>query len=435
MGIFARLARLIKSNLNDLISRSEDPEKMLNQIVIDMSAQLIEAKKQVASSIADEKRLAKQAEQEAATAAEWERRAMMAVRAADDNLAKEGLARKKEHEQLAEQYKLQWQKQKQAVDSLKLALRALNSKIEEAKRKKNLLIARKKRAEAQKQIQETMSGEVECMRRASALAVRGHRAAHAAFAAGESEFEAHLAYCAAVGQRDEELPYGNIIAYDRGAAVLHYHKLSRSRDVPRRSFLIDAGAQFRGYAADITRTYARDDGEFAALVRGMESIELALCGLVRPGADYRDIHLEAHRLIAGLLHEAGIIACGADEAVGTGLSSTFFPHGIGHLLGLQVHDVAGLAGDRAGNEIPRPAGHPYLRLTRRLEPGFVVTIEPGLYFIDLLLDAARASDHARRIRWDTVERLRPCGGIRVEDDVLCTTGAPENLTRDAFAAA
>jgi phage shock protein A len=165
MGIFARLARLIKSNLNDLISRAEDPEKMLNQIVIDMNAQLIEAKKQVASSIADEKRLAKQAEQEAATAAEWERRAMMAVRAGDDALAKEGLARKKEHEQLAEQYKLQWQKQKQSVDQLKLALRALNAKIEEAKRKKNLLIARKKRAEAQKQIQETMSG----LRNASAF--------------------------------------------------------------------------------------------------------------------------------------------------------------------------------------------------------------------------------------------------------------------------
>jgi len=165
MGIFARLARLIKSNLNDLISRAEDPEKMLNQIVIDMNAQLIEAKKQVASSIADEKRLAKQAEQEAASAAEWERRAMMAVRASDDNLAKEALARKKEHAALAEQYKLQWQKQKQSVDQLKLALRALNSKIEEAKRKKNLLIARKKRAEAQKQIQETMSG----LRNASAF--------------------------------------------------------------------------------------------------------------------------------------------------------------------------------------------------------------------------------------------------------------------------
>jgi phage shock protein A len=158
MGIFARLATLIKSNLNDLISRSEDPEKMLNQVVIDMANQLIEAKKQVAVSIADEKRLAKQAETESANAAEWERRAMLAIRAGDDVLAKEALARKKEHEQLATALKDQWQKQKQAVDQLKTALRLLNNKIEEAKRKKNVLIARKKRAEAQKAIQETMGG-------------------------------------------------------------------------------------------------------------------------------------------------------------------------------------------------------------------------------------------------------------------------------------
>src|SRR3954470_10552234 len=158
MGIFARLATLIKSNLNDLISRSEDPEKMLNQVVIDMANQLIEAKKQVAVSIADEKRLAKQAEQEAANAAEWERRAMLAIKAGDDALAKEALNRKKEHEALANTLKDQWQKQKNAVDQLKSALRMLNAKIEEAKRKKNVLIARKKRAEAQKAIQETMSG-------------------------------------------------------------------------------------------------------------------------------------------------------------------------------------------------------------------------------------------------------------------------------------
>jgi phage shock protein A len=158
MGIFARLAALLKSNLNDLISSSEDPEKMLNQIVLDMSNQLLEAKRQVAASIADEKRLAKQVEQETAHATEWERRAMLAVRAADDALAKEALARKKEHQTLAEQFQEQWSKQKQAVDQLKLALRALNNKIEEAKRKKNLLIARKKRAEAQKAIQETMTG-------------------------------------------------------------------------------------------------------------------------------------------------------------------------------------------------------------------------------------------------------------------------------------
>src|SRR5580700_10504774 len=158
MGIFARLATLIKSNLNDLISRSEDPEKMLNQVVIDMANQLIEAKKQVALSIADEKRLAKQAEQEAANAAEWERRAMLAVKAGDDGLAKEALSRKKEHETLASTLKDQWQKQKNAVEQLKTALRMLNNKIEEAKRKKNVLIARKKRAEAQRAIQETMSG-------------------------------------------------------------------------------------------------------------------------------------------------------------------------------------------------------------------------------------------------------------------------------------
>ena len=158
MGIFARLATLIKSNLNDLISKSEDPEKMLNQVVIDMANQLIEAKKQVAVSIADEKRLAKQAEQEAANAAEWERRAMLAIKAGDDALAKEALARKKEHEALANTFKDQWQKQKTAVEQLKTALRMLNNKIEEAKRKKNVLIARKKRAEAQKAIQETMSG-------------------------------------------------------------------------------------------------------------------------------------------------------------------------------------------------------------------------------------------------------------------------------------
>ena len=158
MGIFSRLAQLIKSNLNDLISKSEDPEKMLQQVVLDMNNQLVEAKKQVASSIADEKKLAKQFEQEMAHAAEWERRAMMALRAGNEELAKEALARKKEHDQLSETFKDQWTKQKTAVDQLKKALRMLNDKIEEAKRKKNVLIARKKRAEAQKAIQETMHG-------------------------------------------------------------------------------------------------------------------------------------------------------------------------------------------------------------------------------------------------------------------------------------
>ncbi len=158
MGIFSRLAQLIKSNLNELISTAEDPEKMLNQVVLEMTEQLASAKKQVAVSIADSHRLGKQYENEAQQVKEWERKAMMAVRAGNDELAKEALARKREHETLANAYQEQYEKQKAAVEQLKNALRLLNNKIEEAKRKKNVLIARKKRAEAQKAIHETMSG-------------------------------------------------------------------------------------------------------------------------------------------------------------------------------------------------------------------------------------------------------------------------------------
>lgn len=158
MGFFGRLAQLIKSNLNDLINRAEDPEKMLVQVILEMNTQLVEAKKQVAVAIADEKRLQKQYQNEKSIADEWEKKAMLAIRAGDDALAKEALMRKKEHDGLAATFKDQWDKQLAAVNQLKTALRALNNKIEEAKRKKNVLLARKRRAEAMKQIQDTMSG-------------------------------------------------------------------------------------------------------------------------------------------------------------------------------------------------------------------------------------------------------------------------------------
>lgn len=158
MGIFSRLGTLIKSNLNDLISKAEDPEKMLSQVLLEMQQQLVEAKKAVAVAIADEKKLQKQYTSETDKAKEWERKAMVAVRAGDDGLARQALARKQEHEGIATQYQQQWIQQKQAVEKLKDALRLLNNKIEEAKRKKNILIARKKRAEAQQQIANTMQG-------------------------------------------------------------------------------------------------------------------------------------------------------------------------------------------------------------------------------------------------------------------------------------
>jgi Xaa-Pro dipeptidase len=277
--------------------------------------------------------------------------------------------------------------------------------------------------------------EIECMAEATVAGVRAHRAAEKAFRAGASEYEIHLGYCRAAGAREEELPYNNIIAFDRHAAVLHYQVLDRARPAGVKSFLIDAGAQHAGYACDITRTYSAESGEFLDLIRSVDSAQLKLSERVRPGVDYREIHLEAHRAIAGVLVAHGIVSGSPESAVDSGLTSIFFPHGIGHLLGLMVHDASGFAAGPDGGSREKPQGHPYLRLTRNLESGFAVTIEPGVYFIDSLLEAARADRRGRAIDWKRVEALRPFGGIRIEDNVIAQADAPRNLTREAFAAA
>ncbi len=276
--------------------------------------------------------------------------------------------------------------------------------------------------------------EIDCMALATAAGVRAHRAAEAAFRAGASEYEIHLAYCRAAGAREEELPYNNIIAFGTHAAVLHYQLLGRQRPAGVGSFLIDAGAQHAGYACDITRTYAASAGEFQDLIAAVDTGQQALAGQVRPGKDYREIHLDAHRAIAGILVAHGLVAGTPEAAVETGLTSVFFPHGIGHLLGLMVHDAGGFMAGPEGGTLPRPQGHPYLRLTRPLEAGFVVTIEPGIYFIESLLAQARADARGRAIHWKRVEALMPCGGIRIEDNVVAQPGAPRNLTREVFAA-
>src|SRR5918999_718881 len=158
MAILDRITMVIRSNLNALINQAEDPEKMLDQILIDMRQQLVEAKREVAAAIADEKRLAAQVEAGLDQAQEWDRRAVLAVQRGEDDLARAALRRKAEQEQLAASYKTQWEAQKASTEALKNALRALSEKIEEAARKKNLLIARQKRAQAQKHIHEVMSG-------------------------------------------------------------------------------------------------------------------------------------------------------------------------------------------------------------------------------------------------------------------------------------
>lgn len=276
--------------------------------------------------------------------------------------------------------------------------------------------------------------ELECLRVASRIGARAHEAARRAFLAGGSEYEIHLAYVAASGLREDQLPYPNIVALNEGCGVLHYLGASTQRPAQRRSFLIDAGAQCRGYASDITRTYAAAPGAYADLVAGVEALQQRLCARVAPGVDYPEIHLAAHVEVARLLVEHGLVRCSAEAAFECELTSVFFPHGVGHLLGLQVHDVGGYMASERGGTLARPARHPYLRLARRLEPGTVVTIEPGVYFIDLLLDAARADGRGRDIAWPVVEALKPFGGIRIEDDVVAVAGGHENLTRPAFQA-
>jgi Xaa-Pro dipeptidase len=276
--------------------------------------------------------------------------------------------------------------------------------------------------------------EIALMRHAQVPAVRAHRAAEAAFRAGASEFEIHMAYCAAAQQDANELPYGNIIALNENGAVLHYTELDKQRPANPRSFLIDAGASAWGYAADITRTYAADGhAEFQALIAAVDAAQQQLCAQVTAGFDYRQLHLDAHLALAGILKDFDIINVSAEAALATGVSNAFFPHGIGHPIGAQVHDVAGFAQSERGGFIERPAGQPYLRMTRVLEPGMVVTIEPGLYFIDMLLEDLRAAGQADAVNWDRVAFFKPYGGIRIEDEVLCTAGAADNLTRPVFA--
>ena len=154
---------------------------------------------------------------------------------------------------------------------------------------------------------------------------------------------------------DAELPYGNIVALNTHAAVLHYQQ--RERQVPGElhSFLIDAGATVHAYCSDITRTYAREPGAFADLVQALDAVQQSLCEGMRAGVDYRDMHLQAHQAHCRAAARGRHHHCNAEEAVETGLSSVFFPHGLGHFLGLQTHDVAGLISDAIGTEIPAPA--------------------------------------------------------------------------------
>lgn len=272
--------------------------------------------------------------------------------------------------------------------------------------------------------------ELECLRRANQIAVKGHLAAKNAFYNGGSEFEIQQQYLSAIGQTENEVPYGNIVALNQNAAILHYTALEHQIPSPRLSFLIDAGANYNGYASDITRTYSFEKNRFYELIVEMNKLQLAIVDLMKPGVKYTDLHLTTHAKLAQLMLDFDIAKGDAEGLVEQGITSVFFPHGLGHMLGLQVHDMGGFSHDERGTHIPTPDGHPFLRCTREIQANQVFTIEPGIYIIDSLLGELKADKRQSQVNWDMVNELRPYGGIRIEDNVIVHQDHNENMTRE-----
>jgi Xaa-Pro dipeptidase len=278
--------------------------------------------------------------------------------------------------------------------------------------------------------------EVRCLAVANARAARGHDAVLRAFAGGAGvELSLHLAYLDATSQDDPDTPYKNIVALGAHAATLHHVSYGRgasgaSERGAAESLLLDAGATCLGYCSDITRTWVRGRGAaadaFRGLVAGMEAMQQRLCAAVRAGDGYESLHDRSHAGLGEILRDVGVVRVSGDEAVARGVTRAFYPHGLGHSLGLQCHDV--------GCALVKPrADNPFLRNTSVIAEGQVFTIEPGVYFIDGLLRPLREGPDASAVDWALVDALAPFGGIRIEDDIVVQApgDAPiRNLTRE-----
>lgn len=276
--------------------------------------------------------------------------------------------------------------------------------------------------------------EVECLRRANQKAAYAHTIAESMFRQGKSEQQIHLAYVEASGMMEHQMPYGNIVALNNHGAILHYQECQSQAPEQMKSFLIDAGVSFNGYHSDITRTYSYQQDEFADLIVAMDEMQRSCIDSIVNGQAYADLHVKAHGSIAELLKQFDIVDMSTDAMLETGVTGTFFPHGLGHLIGLQVHDVGGQFADESGAPNPPPAAHPFLRSTRHMETGMAFTIEPGLYFIQTLLAEQKTGEHSSAFNWSKIESFMPYGGIRIEDDIVVQDSGVLNLTRDAFAA-
>jgi Xaa-Pro dipeptidase len=274
--------------------------------------------------------------------------------------------------------------------------------------------------------------EIECLAEATRRAVRGHKRTDEAFKAGPvSELGIHLAYLEASDQDDLWTPYKNIVALGAHSAVLHYVAYQTKKVSGETSLLVDAGARCNGYGSDITRSYVRGTSaaatRFAELIAGMDRLQQEVIRRIKPGLPYEELHDDSHRLLADVLRETGIGKGSAQDLVDRGITRVFFPHGLGHSLGVITHDVG-------MKQRPPRDNNKFLRNTSEIEVGQVFTIEPGFYVIDALLAPLKDDERARLIDWKIVDELRPFGGIRIEDNVVVEAKGVRNLTREAYQA-
>lgn len=274
--------------------------------------------------------------------------------------------------------------------------------------------------------------EIEQLRAANHLALRGHTAAADCFLAGGSELDIHARYLQACRISELDTPYNNIVAINEKSAILHYQNKRTQDEIAGKGhvLLIDAGCRINGYCSDITRTTTSPDCHplFVSLVTEVDRLKRQLVGRVRPDMDYADLQREAMAALAGILRRHDLAYGSEEELLALRIPHLFMPHGVGHLLGLQVHDVGGHLASPTGERKPPPPEFPYLRNTRTLVEDMVFTVEPGLYFIPMLLDPERDTPRGRLLNWTLVDALVPYGGTRSEDNVRVTRGGVENLT-------
>jgi Xaa-Pro aminopeptidase len=266
------------------------------------------------------------------------------------------------------------------------------------------------------------------MRLAEAATCAAFAAVVPLFREGETERRAQIEFEAeAFRAGADAMAYDSIIASGPNSAALHFAPTARQMRTGE-LVLIDAGAEYRGYASDITRTYpvggtfTAEQSELHSLVRAAELAAIELCV---PGTEWRDVHMTAARVIADGLLASGLLRGHPDSLIESGAVWLFFPHGIGHLVGLGIRDAGGQLLERRTD--PRP--FPNLRIDLPLEPGMVVTVEPGIYFVpSILADTEKRARHADQVVWDRVDGMLEFGGIRIEDNVLITDDGHEVIT-------